>query len=182
MIHTYTSYDINSYTFYTRAQDNKKTNQNNSVRTDAYDRDGNRETYYGFIEDIWHLEYRENLKVPLFHCQWINLPNRVKIDKYGITNVNFRFLGYRQQQFVLAKDVTHVFYVKDLDPANKEEHHIVLQGKRKIVSIEDVVDEEDYNQFDVLPPFNEDIIVPTIDDTEEPTYIRRDHDKAIIVR
>jgi hypothetical protein len=135
MIHTYTSYDINSYTFYTRAQDNKKTNQNNSVRTDAYDRDGNRETYYGFIEDIWHLEYRENLKVPLFHCQWINLPNRVKIDKYGMTNVNFRFLGYRQQQFVLAKDVTHVFYVKDLDPANKEEHHIVLQGKRKIVGL-----------------------------------------------
>jgi hypothetical protein len=31
MIHRYTSYDINDYTFYTRAQDNKKTNQNNSV-------------------------------------------------------------------------------------------------------------------------------------------------------
>jgi hypothetical protein len=31
MIHRYTSYDINGYTFYTRAQDNKKTNQNNGV-------------------------------------------------------------------------------------------------------------------------------------------------------
>jgi hypothetical protein len=31
MIHGYTSYDINSYTFYIRAQDNKKTNQNNGV-------------------------------------------------------------------------------------------------------------------------------------------------------
>jgi hypothetical protein len=30
-IHRYTSYDINGYTFYTRAQDNKKTNQNNDV-------------------------------------------------------------------------------------------------------------------------------------------------------
>jgi hypothetical protein len=68
MIHRYTSYGINSYTFYTRAQDNKKKNQNSGVRTDAYDCDGNRETYYGFIEDIWELEYRENLKVPLFHC------------------------------------------------------------------------------------------------------------------
>jgi hypothetical protein len=65
MIHTYTSYDINGYTFYTRAQDNKKTNQNNGVRTDAYDYDGNRKTYYEFIEEIWELEYRENLKVPL---------------------------------------------------------------------------------------------------------------------
>jgi hypothetical protein len=68
MIHTYTSYDINGYTFYTRAQDNKKTNQNSGVRTDAYNYDGNRETNYGFIEEIWELEYRENLKVPLFCC------------------------------------------------------------------------------------------------------------------
>jgi hypothetical protein len=129
MIHTYTSYEINGYTFYTRAQDNKKTNQNSGVRTDAYDYDGNRETYYGFIEEIWELEYRKFLKVPLFHCQWIRLPDGVKIDKYDMTNVNFRFLNYREQPFVLAKDVTQVFYVKDLYPANKEEHHIVLQGK-----------------------------------------------------
>jgi hypothetical protein len=67
----------------------------------------------------------------------------VKINKYGMTNVNFRFLSYREQPFVLAKDVTQVFYVKDLDLANREEHHIVLQGTRKIVRVEDVVDEEE---------------------------------------
>jgi hypothetical protein len=99
-----------------------------------------------------------------------------------MTNVNFRFLGYKEQPFVLAKVVTQVFYVKDLDPTNKEEHHIILQGKRKIIGVEDVVDEEEYNQFDALPPFNDDITTPTIDDTEEPTYIHRDHNKAIIVR
>jgi hypothetical protein len=161
-------------------QGHKKTNQNSSVQTDAYDYDGNRETNYGFIEEIWELEYRENLKVPLFHCQWIRLPNGVKTDKYGMTNVNFRFLDYREKPFVLAKDVTQVFYVKDLDPSNKEEHHIILQGKRKIVGVEDVVDEEEYNQFDALPPSGKDITIPTIDDTEEPTYIRHDHDEAII--
>jgi hypothetical protein len=125
MIHRYISYDINGYAFYTRAHDNKKTNQNSGLRTDAYDYDGNRETYYGFIEDIWELEYRENLKDPLFRCQWSRHPNGVKIDKYGMTNINFRFLDYREQPFVLAKDVTQVFY------ANREEHHIVLQGKNK---------------------------------------------------
>jgi hypothetical protein len=122
------------------------------------------------------------LKVPLFRCQWIRLPNGVKIDKYGMINVDFRFLSYREQPFVLAKDVTQVFYVKDPDPTNREEHHIILQGKRKIVGVEDVVDEEEYNQFDALPPFGKDITIPTIDDTEEPTYIHRDHDEAIIVR
>jgi hypothetical protein len=106
----------------------------------------------------------------------------VKTDKYGMTNVNFRFLSYREQPFVLTKDVTQVFYVKDPYPANKKEPHIVLQGKRKFFDIEDVVDEEVYNQFDALPPFGEDITIPTIDDTEEPTYICRDHDEAIIVR
>jgi hypothetical protein len=65
MIHTYTSYDINGYTFYTRTQGNKKTNQNSGVRIDAYDCDGSRETYYGFIEEIWELEYRENLFIVL---------------------------------------------------------------------------------------------------------------------
>jgi hypothetical protein len=50
MIHRYTSYDINIYTFYTRSQYNKKINQNNGVRTDAYNYDGNRETYSWFIE------------------------------------------------------------------------------------------------------------------------------------
>jgi hypothetical protein len=130
MIHRYTSYDINGYTFYTRAQDNKKTNQNSGVRTDAYDCDGNRETYYRFIEEIWELVYKENLKAPLFRCQWIRLPNGVKTDKYGMTNVNFGFLSYREQPFVLTKDVTQVLYVKDPAPANREEHHIVLQGKK----------------------------------------------------
>jgi hypothetical protein len=101
--------------------------------------------------------------------------------KYGMTNVNFRFLGYREQPFVIAKDVIQVFYVKDSDPANKEEHHIVLQGKRKIVGVEDV-DEEEHNQFNALPPFDEDITIPTIDVTEEPTPIHHDHDEAIIVR
>jgi hypothetical protein len=106
----------------------------------------------------------------------------VKTDKYGMTNGNFRFLSYRDQPFVLAKDATQVFYVKNPDLANKEEHHIVLQGKRKIVGVEEVVDEEEYNQFDALPPFGEDITIPIIDDTEEPTYIRCDHDEAINVR
>jgi hypothetical protein len=60
----------------------------------------------------------------------------MSISNFSVTENN---------HFVLAKDVTQVFYIKDLDPANREEHHIVLQGKRKIVGVENVVDEEEYN-------------------------------------
>ena len=65
---TFTGYDINGYTFYTRAQDNKSDNQNSCIRIDAYDCNRNNETYYGFIEEIWELDYGV-LNVPLFRCQ-----------------------------------------------------------------------------------------------------------------
>jgi hypothetical protein len=37
-----------------------------------------------------------------------------------------------------------------------------FKEKRKIVGVEDVVDEEEYNQFDAQPPFDEDITIPTL--------------------
>ena len=65
---TFQGYEINGYTFYTRAQDKKSTNQNSVVRIDAMDNDGTTSTYYGSIDEIWELEYGP-LKVPLFRCQ-----------------------------------------------------------------------------------------------------------------
>ena len=50
---TFQGYEINGYTFYTRAQDQKSTNQNSGVRIDAIiDDEGNTETYFGVIEEI----------------------------------------------------------------------------------------------------------------------------------
>jgi hypothetical protein len=46
-------YDMNAYTFNTRKQDEKITNQNSGVRIVAYDNNHQLETYYGFIEEIW---------------------------------------------------------------------------------------------------------------------------------
>ena len=58
-------------------------------------------------------------------------------------------LGYRDEPFVLAKDVNQVFYVKDMSTKlkkrktndngsnNEPKWHIVLLGKRNIMGIED---------------------------------------------
>jgi hypothetical protein len=62
---TLQGYEINGNTFYTRAQDKKSTNQNSSVRMDATDNNGKKETYYGYIEEIWELDYGPILKKPL---------------------------------------------------------------------------------------------------------------------
>ena len=68
----YQGYEINGYTFYTRAQDNKSTNQNSSVRIDATNSSGQTNSYFGYNEEIWELDYGP-LNIPLFRCQWVKL-------------------------------------------------------------------------------------------------------------
>ena len=64
----YQDYDINGFTFYKIHQDGKSSYQNNGVRFDAHDENGNvQTTFYGFIEETWELDY-DPLKVSLFRC------------------------------------------------------------------------------------------------------------------
>ena len=64
-IEKFQGYEINGYTFYTRAQDQKSTNQNGGVCVDAIDRNSSKESYYDFIDEIWEVEYGP-LYIPLF--------------------------------------------------------------------------------------------------------------------
>jgi hypothetical protein len=164
---TFQGYDINGNTFYTIAQDKKSTNQNSGVRIDATNNNGQKDTYYGYIEEIWKLDYGPSFKVPLFRCKWVKLDGvGVKVDQlYGMTTVDLNNLGYRDEPFVLANDVAQVFYVKDMSSKPKKrkdkamntsydepKRHIVLLGKRNIVGVEDKTDmSEDYNKFDEIP-------------------------------
>ena len=48
----------------------------------------------------------------------------VKVDQlYGMTIVDLKNLAYRDEPFVLAKDVAQVFYVKDIStkPRNRKD-------------------------------------------------------------
>ena len=146
------------------AQYKKSTNQNSDVHMDATDSNGKKETYYGYIEEIWKLDYGPNFKVPLFRSQWVKLTGVTK-DQYGMTIVNVNNLGYRDAPFVLVQDVAQVFYVKDMSSKpNKEinkqtdepKRHIVLSGKRNIIGVEDMTDlSEDYNNFADIPPYSQ---------------------------
>ena len=106
-ITTYQGYDINGYTFYTVAQDQKITYQNGGVRIDAYDNNMHRSTYYGQIEAIWDMDYM-GFKVPLLRCRWIHGTNGVTKDKYGFTSVNLKLVEYKDEPFVLSKQVAQV--------------------------------------------------------------------------
>ena len=99
-----------------------------------------------------------------------------------MTIVDLKKIGYKEEPFVLAKDVSQVFYVKDMSSKpkkkkklaakrtrkksekktkpedNEPKRHIVLPGKRKIVGVEDITDKsEDFDQLDDRPPFSVDV-------------------------
>jgi hypothetical protein len=116
IIWTFQGYEITGNTFYMIAQDKKSTNQNSGVRFNATDDNGQKDTYYGYIKEIWELDYGPNFKIPLFWCKWIKLAGGgVQVDqKYGMRTVDLNNLAYRDEPFVLANDVAQVFYVKDM--------------------------------------------------------------------
>ena len=163
---TYKGYEINGNTFYTVDQDQKSTNQNSGVRFDATTKSG-KETYYGYIVDIWELDYGDDFKVPLFKCKWVNMSG-VQVDpQYGMTTVDLNNIGYPDEPFVLANDVAQIFYVKDMStkPRKRKDkeantsydepkRHIVLSGKKDILGLEGKTDKsEDYEKFHEIPPF-----------------------------
>jgi hypothetical protein len=55
---TWQTYDISGFTFCTKSKDKRSISQNSGVRCKAiYDETGHAVTYFGFIEDIWELDY-----------------------------------------------------------------------------------------------------------------------------
>ena len=55
------AYNVNGYTFYTKAKDQKSVTQNSGVHIKNIDAFGKVHTHYGFIEDIWELDYRPDI-------------------------------------------------------------------------------------------------------------------------
>jgi hypothetical protein len=183
---TFQGYEINGNTFYTIDQDKKSTNQNSGVRFDAKDENGQTTTYYGYIEEIWELDYGPTFKVPLFRCKWVKLSAIHIDDKYGMITVDPNNLAYLDEPFVLASEVAQVFYVKDMSSKSRKRNqqkntsteepkrHIVLSGKRNIVGVDDKTDmSEDYNKFKEIPPFTVKIDPSILLNDEDSPWLRR---------
>ena len=93
--------------------------------------------YFSFIEDIWELDY-EGLRIALFKCKWAD-NNYVKNDNDGITVVDFKRLGYKNDPFIMASQAIQVFYTTD--PADME-LSLVVPINPRIVIDGDEVDED----------------------------------------
>jgi hypothetical protein len=51
------AYDINGYTYYTKEKDKKSVVQNSDIHIETIDPQGLKTMYYGYIQDIWELDY-----------------------------------------------------------------------------------------------------------------------------
>jgi hypothetical protein len=169
-------YDINGYTFYIEQQDKKSMYQNSSVRVDAYDVTGqDKNMYYGQIQEIWELDFH-GFKIPLFHWNWVDAIKGVVKDKQGFIRNDLNHQGYKSEPFVLEEHVAQVFYVSD---TTNKRLKVLMTWKQWIVEVENVVDEEEFHQFDDIPPFITSMIKPRIPSANKAPYLcNDDHEKV----
>ena len=149
-VQKYQAYEINANTFYIEEHDSKTEYQNSSVLVEALTTNNVKEIFYGTIEEIWELNYVD-FKQTLFKCKWVP-KNAVTRDEYGRTSVYLNKMIPTQEPFILASQATQIWYAKDLAHKNQ---HVVMHGQRRILGVENVVDEDRYNQFDDLPTVGE---------------------------
>ena len=96
-----------------------------------------------------------------------------------MTTVDLEHAAYKDEPFVLAKQVVQVFYVQDLV---NPKLHVVLQEKKRIVGVENIMDEEEYNQFDEYALGDGIALSEEQLSTRAYCYLRVDHQEGLIVK
>jgi hypothetical protein len=91
-----------------------------------------------------------SLQIPIFKCHWVKQAQGVEIDDYGFTIVDLTNVDHKDEPWVLAVTIAQVFYI--LDPKD-EKKYIIAPEKQRVVGVNDVEDEEEYNQCDEVPFF-----------------------------
>jgi hypothetical protein len=69
---------------------------------------------------------------------------------YGFTINDLRNVGHKDEPWVLTVTIAQVFYI--LHPKD-ETKYIVVPGKQRVLRVDDVDDEEEYNQCDEVSFF-----------------------------
>jgi hypothetical protein len=77
---------------------------------------------------------------------------------------------------VLAKHFTQVFYVPD---TTNKTFKVVILEKCWIIRVENAIDEEEFDQFDEIPPFVTSMIKARIPSTNEALYLHNNHHENI---
>jgi hypothetical protein len=83
-----------------------------------------------------------SLQIPIFKFQWVKHPQGVHINDYGFTTVELQNVGHKDEPWVLTETMAQVFCILD---SKDEEKYIVVPRKQRVIKVDDVEDEEEYN-------------------------------------
>ena len=81
-VRQFQGYKINGYTFGTKAKDAVTMTQNSGVSLYAQEANGESRMYYGYIEEIWELDYVE-FQIAVFRCHWVE-KSQVRPNERGL--------------------------------------------------------------------------------------------------
>lgn len=71
--------------------------------------------YYGKLEEVVKLTYRNGYNIMLFKCHWFDTTRNVKVDKHRMTTVNVKSQLNAEDVFVLASQATQVYYAPNIN-------------------------------------------------------------------
>ena len=108
-----------------------------------------KDIYHGRIEEIWELSYAGE-KVPMFHVRWAK--SVLKEDRYFTTMVTPEAkskttganVTAKNEPWVLASQVDQCFFITD---QSKPSRVVVRRGKRKIIGMDGVANEQDFDKY-----------------------------------
>ncbi|XP_026399960.1 uncharacterized protein LOC113295844 [Papaver somniferum] len=104
----YKGYIVNGFRFHTIDHEKNRNTQNNGVCVNV--QTSNKDSiesidYYGRLDEVVALQYREGNQVVLLNCHWcdINETRKKQRDAFGFTSLNFTRTIAKNQPFMLAK-------------------------------------------------------------------------------
>jgi hypothetical protein len=165
---TYQAYDINGYTFYMEAKDINSDFQNSGVTMECMTGDNAAtERFYGRVKEIWELDYAGLHDATMFCVRWAKAV--VRENKYFTTmsipdaksaTITVNVIT-KTDPWVQAKHMTQCFFITDTTNLSRI---FVRRGKRSIVGMDGVTNEEYYDQYG--NPMRE-------DDDDDEAYVKR---------
>ncbi|CAI0559258.1 unnamed protein product, partial [Linum tenue] len=116
-VKSYTGYVLNGYRFHTKDHDKNLRTQNSGVIVVGDDGvDVNAINYYGVLREVIELQFLGGRSLALFRCDWCDVYDKtkgLKVDEHGFVSVNLSRMLKTNEPFVLASQVSQVFYVED---------------------------------------------------------------------
>lgn len=124
---TYAGCMVNGVRYHTKSRDERLLTQNYGVHVEA-EYDGNICDFYGVINEIWEVHYLYLNKVILFKCSWYNTNGSDRMySEYNFTSININSEWFEDEPFVLANQVSLVFYLDDIKKSKDNKDWKVVQ-------------------------------------------------------